>query len=84
MAHTSKLGCGCHARQFNQAGRGEPVPTMHKKHYQAIAHAFREVSEGASKGELERLERLAYMLADFFASDSENFDRMRFLSESGF
>lgn len=60
------------------------MPTMKKKHYEAIARAFRECAEGAPKGERERLERLAYMLADFFSGDSPTFDRTRFLEESGF
>jgi hypothetical protein len=60
------------------------MSVMHAKHYAAIARNIRECGQGAPKNELERLERLAYMLADWFADENTKFDRMRFLSESGF
>lgn len=58
--------------------------TMRAKHYQAICRAFKKCLYKAGPTQREVLERLALELADEFAAENPQFNRVIFLSEIGF
>lgn len=54
---------------------------MTKKHYEAIAAAFRAYIATNTGANIAR--PIAKDLADYFATDNKNFDRTRFLQACG-